>query len=110
MKYLSVASGSSWTPSTVKRSPLDFDNENPTPAMTEGTAVLGEEMASVEPLVSKRQKQLRYKRGNEEVEVNTPPKVLRRDHTSGPTHSTTRGKSLASMRLEAGILIPTPTP
>ncbi|GJV16920.1 hypothetical protein Tco_1362243 [Tanacetum coccineum] len=48
-------------------------------------AVLGEEMASVEPLVSKRRKQLCRKRGNEEVEVNAPPKVLRRDHASGPT-------------------------
>ncbi|GJZ62755.1 hypothetical protein Tco_0618892 [Tanacetum coccineum] len=138
MKDPSVASGSSGTPSTVERSPLDFDNENPAPAVTEGTvaeggtqdglaheeppeetaattevaeeAVLGEEMASVEPLVSKRRKQLRRKRGNEEVEVNAPPKVLRRDHASGPTQSTTGGKSLASMGLEAGIPIPTPTP
>ncbi|GKF72867.1 hypothetical protein Tco_0208981, partial [Tanacetum coccineum] len=32
-----VASGSSRTPSIVKRSPLDFDNENPAPTATEGT-------------------------------------------------------------------------
>ncbi|GKG17757.1 hypothetical protein Tco_0372055, partial [Tanacetum coccineum] len=65
----------------VERSPLDFDNENPAPVVTEGTvaeggtqdglahedppeetaattevveeAVVGEEMAAVEPLVSK---------------------------------------------------------
>ncbi|GKF72080.1 hypothetical protein Tco_0208194, partial [Tanacetum coccineum] len=73
-------------------------------------AVVWEEMAVMKPLVSKRRKQLRRKRGNEEVEVNAPLKVLRRDHASGPTQSTTRGKSLASMGLEAGILIPTPTP
>ncbi|GKG44939.1 hypothetical protein Tco_0495017, partial [Tanacetum coccineum] len=73
-------------------------------------AVLGEEMASVKPLVSKRRKQLRRKRGNEEVEVNASPKVLRRDHASGPTQITTGGKSLASIGLEAGIPIPTPTP
>ncbi|GJZ08955.1 gypsy type transposase [Tanacetum coccineum] len=72
-------------------------------------AMVGEEMAVVKPLVSKRRKKLRRKRGNEEVEVNAPPKVLRRDHASGPTQSTTGGKSLASMRLEAGIPIPTPT-
>ncbi|GKF12053.1 hypothetical protein Tco_0049979 [Tanacetum coccineum] len=37
MKDPSVASGSSGTPSTVERSPLDFDNENPAPTMTKGT-------------------------------------------------------------------------
>ncbi|GKD61758.1 hypothetical protein Tco_1299267, partial [Tanacetum coccineum] len=112
---------------------MDFDNENPAPSVTEGTvaeggtqdglaheeppeetatttkvakeAVAREEMASVKPLVSKRRKQLRRKRGNEEVEVNTPPKVLMRDHASGPTQSTTGGKSLASMGSEAGIPI-----
>ncbi|GKB43883.1 hypothetical protein Tco_0888825 [Tanacetum coccineum] len=138
MKDLSVASGSSGTPPTVERSPLDFDNENPAPAMTEGTiadggtqdglayedpskettttievaeeAVVGEEMAVVKPLVRKRRRQLRRKRGNEEVEVNAPPKVLRRDHAFGPTQSTTGGKSLASIGLEAGIPIPTPIP
>ncbi|GJR51278.1 hypothetical protein Tco_1401799 [Tanacetum coccineum] len=73
-------------------------------------AVLGEEMASVEPVVNKRRKQLRCKRGNEEVEVNAPPKVLRKDQAYGPTQSTTGGKSLASIGLEAGIPIPTPTP
>ncbi|GKF86745.1 hypothetical protein Tco_0254572, partial [Tanacetum coccineum] len=82
MKDPSVASGSSGTPSTVKRSPLDFDNENPAPAVTEGTvaeggtqdglahedppeetaattevaeeAVVGEKMAAVKPLINKR--------------------------------------------------------
>ncbi|GKF12052.1 hypothetical protein Tco_0049978, partial [Tanacetum coccineum] len=67
-------------------------------------------MAAVKPLVNKRRKQLRRKRGNEEVEVNAPPKVLRRDHASGPAQSTTRGKSLASMGFKAGIPIHTPTP
>ncbi|GKC15496.1 gypsy type transposase [Tanacetum coccineum] len=73
-------------------------------------AVLGEEMASVEPVVNKRRKQLRCKRGNEEVEVNAPPKVLRKDQASSTTQSTTGGKSLASIGLEAGIPILTPTP
>ncbi|GKC58246.1 hypothetical protein Tco_1085844 [Tanacetum coccineum] len=31
-----LASGSSRTPSTVERSSLDFDNENPAPSLTEG--------------------------------------------------------------------------
>ncbi|GJV37251.1 hypothetical protein Tco_1409728 [Tanacetum coccineum] len=102
MKDPSVASGSSGTPSTVERSPLDFDNENPAPSVTEGTeaeeqahdglaheeppkepttttevaqeVVLEEEVAAVRPLGSKRRKQLRRKRANEEVEVNAPPK------------------------------------
>ncbi|GJR47777.1 hypothetical protein Tco_1315880 [Tanacetum coccineum] len=72
--------------------------------------VLEEGVAVVKPLVNKRQKQLCRKRGNEDVEVNAPPKVIRRDHASGPAHSTDGRKSLASMRLEAGIPIPTPTP
>ncbi|GKG53534.1 hypothetical protein Tco_0554934, partial [Tanacetum coccineum] len=79
----------SMTPSTIERSPLDFDNENPAPTVTEVTVaeggtqdelayedppedtevaeevVVGEEMAAVKPLVSKRRKQLRRKRGNE---------------------------------------------
>ncbi|GKB03933.1 hypothetical protein Tco_0832076 [Tanacetum coccineum] len=123
---------------TVERSPLDFDNKNPASAVTEGTraeeqaqdglaheeppketsatteiaqeVVLEEGVAVVKPLVNKRQKQLCRKRGNEDVEVNAPPKVIRRDHASGPAHSTDGRKSLASMRLEAGIPIPTPTP
>ncbi|GKC20680.1 hypothetical protein Tco_1022830 [Tanacetum coccineum] len=138
MKDPSAASGSSGTPSTVERSPLDFDNENPAPAVTEGTgaeeqaqdglpyeeppketpattgiaqeAVLEKGVVAVKPLVNKRRKQLRRKRANEDVEVNAPPKVLRRDHAPGPAHSTAGGKSLASMGLEAGIPIPTPTP
>ncbi|GJS20228.1 hypothetical protein Tco_0448860 [Tanacetum coccineum] len=45
----------------------------------------------------------RRKRGNDEVEANTPPNVLRKDHAAfRPAQSTLRGKSLASMRLEAG--------
>ncbi|GJS71172.1 hypothetical protein Tco_0704013, partial [Tanacetum coccineum] len=34
-----LASGSSRTPSTVERSPLDFDNEDPAPSLTEGAGV-----------------------------------------------------------------------
>ncbi|GJV09145.1 hypothetical protein Tco_1346801 [Tanacetum coccineum] len=37
MEDPAMAPRSSRTPSTVKRSPLDFDNENPAPTVTEGT-------------------------------------------------------------------------
>ncbi|GKB37656.1 hypothetical protein Tco_0882598 [Tanacetum coccineum] len=36
MEDTTVASGSLGTPSTIEKSPLDFDNENPTPSTTEG--------------------------------------------------------------------------
>ncbi|GKB84369.1 hypothetical protein Tco_0956641 [Tanacetum coccineum] len=58
----------------------------------EGSGAMG-------PLVNKR----RRKRGNDEADANVPPKVLRKDHDAfRPAESTLRGKSLASMRLEAG--------
>ncbi|GKE48811.1 hypothetical protein Tco_1480069 [Tanacetum coccineum] len=51
------------------------------------------------PLVNKRHR----KRGNDKADANAPPKVLRKDLAAfSPTQSTLRGKSLASMRLEAG--------
>ncbi|GJS62272.1 hypothetical protein Tco_0657056 [Tanacetum coccineum] len=102
MEDPTVASGSSGTPSTVERSPLDFDNENPAPTVTEGTgaedqaqdvlapgappkeaaatteviqeAVREEEVVAMEPPVNKRRKQMRCKRVNEEVKVNALPK------------------------------------
>ncbi|GJU41759.1 hypothetical protein Tco_1194716 [Tanacetum coccineum] len=45
---------------------------------------------------------MRRKRVNEDAEANAPPKVPRKDHGSGPTHSTRGGKSLAIMGLDAG--------
>ncbi|GJZ99382.1 hypothetical protein Tco_0671933 [Tanacetum coccineum] len=61
-----------------------------------------EEVAATEPPVNKRRKQMRRKRVNEEAKANAPPKVLRKDHASGPAHSTRIGKSLAAMGLDAG--------
>ncbi|GKA56680.1 hypothetical protein Tco_0755752 [Tanacetum coccineum] len=112
LKDPTVASGSSGTPSTVERSPLDFDNEDHAPSLAEGAgaeehvqegltheippvetatttevvqeAVHEEEVDATEPPVNKRRKQMRYKRVNEEAEANAPPKVLRKDHASGP--------------------------
>ncbi|GJS71173.1 hypothetical protein Tco_0704014 [Tanacetum coccineum] len=45
---------------------------------------------------------MRRKRVNEEAEANAPPKVLRKDHASGPTHSNRGGKSIAAIGLDAG--------
>ncbi|GJU48064.1 hypothetical protein Tco_1217619 [Tanacetum coccineum] len=130
MEDRTVASGSSGTPSTVERSPLDFDNEDPALSLAEGAmaeehvqeglayeiphvetattieviqeAMHEEEVAATEPPVNKRRKQIRRKRVNEEAEANAAPKVLRKDHASGPVHSTRRGKSFTTMRLDAG--------
>ncbi|GKB49440.1 hypothetical protein Tco_0900193 [Tanacetum coccineum] len=106
-----ATSESSGTPSTIEKSPLDFANENPPPLIIEkdGTkeqVVLGpdleKEVATMGPLVNKR----RRKRGNDEADANAPPKVLRKDHAaSRPIQSTLRGKSLASMGLEAGSTV-----
>ncbi|GJS43490.1 hypothetical protein Tco_0568533 [Tanacetum coccineum] len=136
MEDTAVTSGSSGTPSTIERSPLDFDNENPAPSMTEGIGaedqaqdglaheiplmdtvtttevvqevVREEEVAAMEPPVNKRRKQMRRKRVNEEVEVNASPKVLRKDHVSSPAHNIDGGKSLATMGLDAGSTFSTP--
>ncbi|GJU54403.1 hypothetical protein Tco_1228117 [Tanacetum coccineum] len=127
MEGTPVASESTGTPSTVEKSPLDFDNEEPPPALAEGVGeeepsleevaqetrsadaapttdvsleAVEEEEVPPEPHVTKRRKHIRRKRGSEEVEANAPPKVLRKDHTSNPTSSTRAGKSLGSMELD----------
>nr|GEZ14325.1 hypothetical protein [Tanacetum cinerariifolium] len=51
------------------------------------------------------------KRGNDGVDVNAPPKVLRRDHTDPrPTGSTRGGKYLAAIELGMGSTRPIPVP
>nr|GEY15685.1 hypothetical protein [Tanacetum cinerariifolium] len=51
----------------------------------------------------------RRKRGNDRVDTNAPPKVLKRDHVdSRPTQSTHRGKSLTAMGLGMGYTRPVP--
>ncbi|GKC16206.1 hypothetical protein Tco_1012988 [Tanacetum coccineum] len=71
MEDPAVASGSSRTPSTVKRAP-----PKEAAATTEviQEAVREEEVVAMEPPVNKRRKQMRHKRVNEEVEANAPPK------------------------------------
>ncbi|GJU93406.1 hypothetical protein Tco_1318162 [Tanacetum coccineum] len=64
-----------------------------------------EETAANAPLVSKR----RRKRANEETNVNTSRKVLRKDFdVSHPTQSTIGGKYLAFIRLGASSIVPAP--
>ncbi|GKB12081.1 hypothetical protein Tco_0846004 [Tanacetum coccineum] len=128
-----VASGSSETPPAIEKSPLDFANEDTPPLITErdGTEAqvqdglsreippvenptttkvilepdLEKEVAAMGPLANKR----RRKKGNDEADANAPPKVLRKDHVaSRPAQSTLRGKSLASIGLEAGSTFVTP--
>ncbi|GJV05036.1 gypsy type transposase [Tanacetum coccineum] len=63
------------------------------------------EVAAMGPQVNKR----RRKRGNDGVNANAPPKVLRKDHVAlRPTQSTLRGKSLAAMGLDVGSTLVTP--
>ncbi|GKE58964.1 gypsy type transposase, partial [Tanacetum coccineum] len=133
MENTTVASGSLETPSAIEKSPLDFANEDSTPLITERygeeeqtrdglphgippvqnptttEAILEpdpeKEVAAMGPQVNKR----RRKRGNDGVNANAPPKVLRKDHVAlRPTQSTLGGKSLAAMGLDVGSTLVTP--
>nr|GEV94855.1 hypothetical protein [Tanacetum cinerariifolium] len=103
-----VATESSGTPYTSEKSPLDFDNENPSPPVTEGaTSEVSpeEEVAAMEPCLSKKH----GRRVNDGADVNAPPKVLRKDYASvRPKHSTHGGKSLLTMGLATGSTFVTP--
>ncbi|GJX71413.1 hypothetical protein Tco_0308584 [Tanacetum coccineum] len=80
--------------------------ENPTTTVVILEPDLEKEVAAMGPLVNKR----RRKKGNNEVDANAPPKVLRKDHAAFHlAQSTLRGKSLTSMGLEAGSTFYTPT-
>ncbi|GKA48869.1 hypothetical protein Tco_0741827 [Tanacetum coccineum] len=80
MEDATVASGSSGTPSTVEKSPLDFANEDSPQRITEGDGTteprLEKEVAAMGPTVNKRHR----KRDNAEAKANALPKVLRKDH------------------------------
>nr|GEU48354.1 transposase (putative), gypsy type [Tanacetum cinerariifolium] len=97
------------TPFAIKKSPLEFDNDNPASPMTEGAASKvreEEEVAAMEPRSSKKH----GRRGNDGADTNAPPKVLRKDYASvRPKQSTRRGKSLPIMELAAGTTLITPT-
>nr|GEW97163.1 hypothetical protein [Tanacetum cinerariifolium] len=105
MEDPAAATDSSGVPSTIERSPLDFANENslqqstggngpedqgqeavapevppPKNVTTSGVAPeagQAEEIAATGPYMIKESR----KRGNDRVDTNAPPKVLRRDHT-----------------------------
>nr|GEV26416.1 transposase (putative), gypsy type [Tanacetum cinerariifolium] len=95
-----VTPGSSWTPSALEKSPLDFANEDSPQMITEkdGTKQVQDELTHK-----------RRKRAKDEAEANAPPKVLRKDHAAfRPAQSTLGGKSLAPMGLDAGSTVFTP--
>nr|GEV91755.1 hypothetical protein [Tanacetum cinerariifolium] len=81
----------------------------PENVMTTGVALeagLAEEIFAMGTRVIKE----RRKRGNDGVDTNSPPKVLRRDHADfRPTQSTIGGKSIVAMGLGMGSTFPVPT-
>nr|GEV41254.1 hypothetical protein [Tanacetum cinerariifolium] len=122
MEDMTGASGSSGTPPTVEKSPLDFSNEDPPPLISErivteeqgqgefsqGISPVGnpsytkvtlepdleKETVAMGALVNKRRRKI----GPYEAEANAPPKVLRKDHVASHfSQSILRGKSLADM-------------
>nr|GEV79400.1 hypothetical protein [Tanacetum cinerariifolium] len=134
MEDPATATDSSRVPSPIERSSLDFANEIPSQQSTGGDgtedqgqgtvalevpppenvatkgvapeAGLAEEIAAMGPCVIKECR----KRGNDRVDTNAPPKVLRRDHAESQlTQSTIEGKSLAAMRIGMGSTCPVPT-
>ncbi|GKC73792.1 hypothetical protein Tco_1119675 [Tanacetum coccineum] len=124
MDVPSGTSESAGTSSTLWKSPLDFDGEDPSLQMTKGDRAeepAQEEVAPAVPAVevpetagvefepvtekvipiTKKRKQLRRKRKADEVEGNAPAKVLRKDHPSAHPERSTRGE---------GSVAPTPEP
>nr|GEU85431.1 hypothetical protein [Tanacetum cinerariifolium] len=105
MEETAVASGSLGTPSTLKKSPLDFANEDPPQMITKrgGTEQVQDELVQGIPHVENATMT------EDEAEVNAPPKVLRKDHAAfRPAQSTLGGKSLAPMGLDVGSTVFTP--
>nr|GFA89167.1 hypothetical protein [Tanacetum cinerariifolium] len=107
-----VATDSSGVPSTIERSPLDFALE--AEASDQGTAASemppsedvpatvapgtgqAEEVAAVDPHAAAESR----KRGRDGIDVNAPPKSLRRDYADPrPSGSSHGGKSLAAIQL-----------
>nr|GEW23710.1 hypothetical protein [Tanacetum cinerariifolium] len=87
-------------PSTIERSSLDFANENPSQQST-GPKDQGLEAVALEVPPPRM--------GNDGVDTNAPPKVLRKDHVDPrPTESTRGRKSLAAIELGMGFTHPVP--
>ncbi|GKD91005.1 hypothetical protein Tco_1366512, partial [Tanacetum coccineum] len=104
MEEPDTATESSGTPSTIEKSPLDFDNENPSPQITESDGPEDQVQETVAPKILPPRNVSATgaaPKGNDGAEANAPPKVLKKDHaTSRPTQSILGGKSLASMGVE----------
>nr|GEV53876.1 transposase (putative), gypsy type [Tanacetum cinerariifolium] len=106
MEDMTGASGSSGTPSTVEKSPLDFCNEDPPLLITES---IGAEEKGQDEL-SQGAAPVGNPPGPDEAKANAPPKVLTKDHVaSHPPQSTREGKSLDSMGIRTGTLVSAPT-
>nr|GEU64141.1 hypothetical protein [Tanacetum cinerariifolium] len=120
-----VATDSSGVPSTIERSPLDFAleagasdqgtvaPEMPTSKDMPATIAPGtsqaEEFAAVDPAAAAKSR----KRGRDGIDVNAPPKSLRRDHANPrPSGSSHGGKSLAAIQLglASTAFVPKDTP
>nr|GEU92180.1 kinase-like domain-containing protein [Tanacetum cinerariifolium] len=130
MEDPAAATDSSRVPSTIERSPLDFANENPSQQSTgpedQGQEAVAPEVPPPENVITTgvapeagqakgiaatgpHAVKERRKRGNDGVDTNAPPKVLRIDHADPrPTESTHEGKSLAAIELGMGSTRPVP--
>ncbi|GKF50178.1 hypothetical protein Tco_0146645 [Tanacetum coccineum] len=91
---MTVASGSSGTPSALEKSPLDFANENPPPLITERDGAKDQVQDGLS-------QEIVPKENPTTTEVVLEPNMDKEIATMGPI-STHGGKSLASMGLEAG--------
>nr|GEZ76170.1 hypothetical protein [Tanacetum cinerariifolium] len=95
----------------IERSPLDFADgaeasgretaapEMPPPEEVPITTDPGAGQAAKAVVAEPPEVRESRKRGHERVDVNAPPKSLRRDHADRPSGSSRGGKSLAAMQL-----------
>nr|GEX69611.1 hypothetical protein [Tanacetum cinerariifolium] len=129
MKDPDVATEFFGTPSAIEKSLLDFDNENPSPPMTEGKGTedqahetvapeippgkvhatgaasevnLEEEIAAMGPRLSKR----RRRRVNDGADTNAPPKVFRDFDRKCGYHGSTRHSLCEKCRVREIDLLP----
>nr|GEU61757.1 hypothetical protein [Tanacetum cinerariifolium] len=98
------ASESSGTPSTLKKSPLDFANEDPPQMITESGGAEGQvhdELAHGNPSAEDASQ-----KGQKETEANVPPKVLRKDHAAFlPAQGTLGGEFPVLVGLDTGSTV-----
>ncbi|GJU10080.1 hypothetical protein Tco_1132476 [Tanacetum coccineum] len=94
------ASGSSGTPSTVEKSPLDFADEDLPPPNTKGVGTKEQVWRKRWPPWGPRE---------QKAEADASAKVLRKDHLYSPAHSAYGGKYLTTMGLGADSISPTPS-